>query len=168
MYRLARLMRDERVKPMSIKVKRFRAQPMSQLLGGRGELGSLMRMARMIDLAQSHLRAHLPKELGDHLHVGGFRDGRLTLIADGAAWLTRLRYEQPRLLELLHQLPGFEAVSGFTLKVRPVRPPRRPLRQVRHLPARAADEISSCAADTDDPRLRHALERLASHAERKP
>jgi len=166
-YRLTRLARAERVKPMSIKVKRFRAQPMSRLLGGRGELGSLMRMARLIDLAQAHLRAHLPEELAEHLHVGGFRDGRLTLIADGAAWLTRLRYEQPRLLELLHELPGFEAVQGFTLKVRPVRPPKAPLRQVRHLPTRAADEISSCAADTEDPRLREALERLASHAERK-
>ncbi|MDL4862596.1 DUF721 domain-containing protein, partial [Halomonas elongata] len=48
---------------------------------------------------------------------------------------------------------------------RPVRPPKAPIRQTRHLPARAADELSSCAADVDDPRLKRALERLASHAE---
>ncbi|MFP4261782.1 MAG: DUF721 domain-containing protein [Halomonas sp.] len=150
---------------MSIKVKRFRAQPMSRLLEGRGELGSLMRTAQLIERAQAHLRAGLPEELAEHLHVGGYRDGRLTLIADGAAWLTRLRYEQPRLLARLHELPGFEAVQGFTLKVRPVRPARAPLRQVRRLPARAGDELSSCAADVEDPRLRQALERLASHAQ---
>jgi hypothetical protein len=153
---------------MSIKVKRSRAQPMTRLLQGHGELGSLMRMARLIERAQQHLRDHLPEELASHLHVGGFRDGRLTLITDRAVWLTRLRYEQPRLLTLLHELPGFEAVHGFTLKVRPVRPVKAPLRQVRHLPARAADEIASCAADVTDPRLKRALERLAAHAEREP
>lgn len=153
---------------MSIKVKRFRAQPMSRLLEGRGELGSLMRSARLIERAQAHLRDHLPAELAEHLHVGGYRDGRLTLLTDRAVWLTRLRYEQARLLELLHQLPGFEAVTGFHFKVRPVRPVKVPPRQVRHLPVHAADELSSCAADVEDPRLRQALERLAAHAERKP
>ncbi|APE29783.1 hypothetical protein BOX17_01685 [Halomonas aestuarii] len=151
---------------MSIKVKRFRAQPMSRLLEGRGELGALMRMATLVERAQVHLRAHLPEEMREHLFVGGFHQGRLALITDRAVWLTRLRYEQPRLLELLHQLPGFEAVTGFTLKVRPVRPTRPPLRQVRHLPEKAADEISSCAADVDDPGLKSALERLAAHAEK--
>ncbi len=141
---------------------------MSRLMDGRGELGTLMRTAQMIARAQQHLRNHLPGELGDHLHVGGYRDGRLTLITDRAVWLTRLRYDQGRLLELLHQLPGFEPVTGFNFKVRPVRPIKAPLRQVRHLPARAADEIASCAADVTDPRLKSALERLAAHAERKP
>ncbi|WP_253443726.1 DUF721 domain-containing protein [Halomonas sp. Y3] len=153
---------------MSIKAKRFRAQPMTRLLDGRGELGSLMRTARLIERAQQHLRDQLPGEVAEHLFVGGFRDGRLTLITDRAIWLTRLRYEQPRLLELLHQLPGFEAVTGFTLKVRPVRPVKAPLRQVRHLPAQAADELTSCAEDTRDPRLKAALQRLAAHAEREP
>jgi len=150
---------------MSIKVKRFRAQPMTRLLEGRGETASLMRMARLIERAQNHLRDNLAPELASHLHVGGFRQGRLTLIADGAAWLTRLRYEQARLLDLLHELPGFEAVTGFTFKVRPVRPAQVPPRQVRHLTAKASDEISSCADDVDDPRLKSALQRLAAHAE---
>lgn len=153
-------------KRMSIKLKRFRAQPMSRLLNGRGELGDLMRMARLIEKAQQHLREQLPPEFAEHLFVGGYQSGRLTLITDGAAWLTRLRYEQPRLLELLHQLPEFQAVTGFHLKVRPVRPARVPPRQFRHLSSGAGDEISSCAADVDDPKLKKALERLASHAQK--
>ncbi|MCE8032376.1 DUF721 domain-containing protein [Halomonas sp. MCCC 1A11057] len=151
---------------MSIKVKRSRAQPMSRLLGGNGELAPLMRTARLIGQAQQHLREHLPEEVREHLFVGGYRDGKLTLLTDRAVWLTWLRYEQPRLLELLHQLPEFSAVSSFTLKVRPVRPLKVPPRQVRSLPVPAADEISACAADVEDPRLKGALERLASHAER--
>ncbi len=139
---------------------------MSRLLGGNGELAPLMRTARLIGRAQQHLREHLPEEVREHLFVGGYRDGKLTLLTDRAVWLTWLRYEQARLLDLLHQLPEFTAVTGFTLKVRPVRPLKVPPRQVRTLPTPAADEISACAADIDDPRLKGALERLASHAER--
>ncbi|MDR5905460.1 DUF721 domain-containing protein [Franzmannia qiaohouensis] len=151
---------------MSIKVKRFRAQPVARLLGGKGELGGLMRMAQLIGRAQELLREQLPDEVAEHVFVGGYREGKLTLITDRAVWLTWLRYEQPRLLALLHQHREFEAVLGFTLKVRPVRPPKAPPRQARELSASAADELSSCAADTDDPRLKRALERLAGHAER--
>ncbi|MGR4068861.1 DciA family protein [Halomonas sp. LR3S48] len=140
---------------------------MSRLLGGNGELAPLMRTARLIGQAQQHLREHLPEEVREHLFVGGYRDGKLTLLTDRAVWLTWLRYEQSRLLDLLHQLPEFSAVTGFSLKVRPVRPLKVPPRQVRTLPAPAADEISACAADVDDPRLKGALERLASHAERR-
>ena len=157
----------KRNKPMSIKVKRARAQPMSHLLGGNGELAPLMRTARLIARAQQHLRDNLPEEVREHLFVGGFRDGKLTLLTDRAVWLTWLRYEQPRLLELLHQLPELIAVTGFSLKVRPVRPLKVRPRQVRHLPQPAADELSACAADVDNPRLKRALERLASHAERE-
>lgn len=150
---------------MSIKVKGSRAQPMSRLLGGQGELAPLMRTARLIGRAQQHLREHLPEEVGEHVYVGGFRSGKLTLLTDRAVWLTWLRYEQPRLLELLHRLPEFAAVTGFTLKVRPVRPVLAPRRQVRTLPGPAGDEIAACAEDTDDPRLKRALERLAAHAQ---
>lgn len=154
---------------MSIKAKRFRAQPMTTLLEGgprgSGELDSLMRMARLIEHAQHHLRAHLPEEVREHVFVGGYRQGKLTLITDRAVWLTWLRYEQPRLLTLLKQLPEFAAVLGFTLKVRPVSPLKIPPRQTRSLSSKAADEISSCAADTDDPALKRSLERLATHAE---
>lgn len=151
---------------MSIKVKGSRAQPMSRLLGGQGELAPLMRTARLIGRAQQHLREHLPGEVGEHLFVGGFRDGKLTLITDRAVWLTWLRYEQSRLLELLRRLPEFAAVTGFTFKVRPVRPVKAPPRQARQLSGPAGDELTACAEGTDNPRLKRALERLAAHAAR--
>lgn len=150
---------------MSIKVKRFRAQSMNRLLEGKGELSGLMRMAKLIDHAQQLLRQQLPEEVREHVFVGGYRNGKLTLITDRAVWLTWLRYEQPRLLALLQQQREFEAVLGFTLKVRPIRPPKVLPRQPRTLTANAADELSSCARDVDNPRLKSALERLAAHAE---
>ncbi|KXS38842.1 DUF721 domain-containing protein [Modicisalibacter tunisiensis] len=153
---------------MSIKAKRFRAQPATRLLSPQGtsgaDLGGLIRKAQLIDRAQAHLRHNLPEEIRPHLFVGGYRDGRLTLITDGAHWLTWLRYEQARLLRLIRELPGFEAVLALTLKVRPVSPVKPPPVQHRALPAPAAEELQACARDTRDPQLKRALERLASHA----
>ncbi|MGP8290544.1 DUF721 domain-containing protein [Vreelandella zhanjiangensis] len=152
---------------MSIKVKRSQAQPIARLLNKSGDIGQLMRQSRLIDQAQSHLRAYLPEEMRQHIFVGGFREGRLTLISGQASWLTWLRFEQRRLLTLLHQLPGFEAVSGFTFKVRPVHPVEAPLRNTRKLSASAGQTLTECASDMQNPALRKALERLASHAPEK-
>ncbi|OAZ92540.1 DUF721 domain-containing protein [Halomonas sp. G11] len=149
---------------MSIKVKRSQAQPISRLMGKSGDIGKLMRLSSLIDQAQRHLQAHLPEAMREHIYVGGFRDGRLTLISGQAQWLTWLRYEQDRLLGLIHQLPGFEGVTGFTFKVRPVKTIKPPLRNTRSLSSSAGKTLSQCAEDTDHPALKQALERLASHA----
>jgi len=49
-------------------------------------------------------------------------------------------------------------------KVRPVRPVKAPLRYCQTLPIAAGKALAQCAEDTDDPKLKNALERLASHA----
>lgn len=152
---------------MSIKVKRSRAQPIGQLLRPRGSVGRLMQMSRLIEQAQSRLRADLPEPMRDHVFVGGVSEGRLTLICDRAALVTWLRFEQPRLLTLLHGIPGFEGVTGLHFKVRPVRPVKTPRRYSRTLPESAGKVLTECAEDTRDPKLKDALERLASHAPRR-
>ena len=150
---------------MSIKAKRLRAQPVSRLLEQPGGLGDVMRMATLIERAQNHLRRQLPPDVAEHLYVGGYRNGVLTLITDRAAWLTWLRYEQPRLLELLHQLPGFEAVMKFSLKVRPIRPVKAIPRQTRRLSSAGAEALAHCAEGLEDSPLKRSLNRLASHAD---
>ncbi|MFG6666720.1 DUF721 domain-containing protein [Halomonas sp. HNIBRBA4712] len=149
---------------MSIKVKRSRAQPIRRVLEGSSEVNQLLRQSRLIDQAQRHLRAHLPEEMREHIFVGGFSNARLTLISGQASWLAWLRFEQSRLLQLLHQLPGFEAVVGFHFKVRPVRPIKAAPRNTRTLSNSAGETLAQCARDTEDARLKRALERLASHA----
>lgn len=151
---------------MSIKVKRSHAQPITQLLSKSGDVGLLMRQSSLIDQAQRHIRAHLPEGMREHIFAGGFSDGRLTLISGQASWLTWLRYEQNSLLTLLRQLPGFEGVTGFTLKVRPIRPVEAPKRYTRTLSDEAGNTLTECAKHTDNPALKNALERLASHAPR--
>lgn len=159
-----------RSKPMSIKAKHGRAQSAARLLqqglpDRQGEgLTSLVRKAQLLMQAQQHLLAHLPEELREHVFVGGYREGRLTIITDRAVWLTWLRFEQARLLELLRQLPAFEAIMGLNFKVRPIRPLRLTPRQSRQLSSEAAQQLEACAQEVDDPKLQKALKRLASHA----
>lgn len=152
---------------MSIKVKRSRAQPIGKLLAQRSDASLLIRQSRLIDQAQHHLRAHLPEEMRPHVFVGGFREGKLTIISSQASWVTWLRFEQQRLLTLLHQLPGFESVTALTFKVRPVHPVKVPERNTRELSSEAASTLKACADETDDPALKRALSRLASHARKR-
>ncbi|WP_368448353.1 DUF721 domain-containing protein [Cobetia amphilecti] len=149
---------------MSIKAKRFRAQPAARLLNGKGQLGSVMRQARMLEQAQLHLRAALPKDMQEQVFVGGYHDDTLTLITSRASWLTWLRYEQRRLISVLRELPELATLARLAFKVRPIRPAFVPARQPRHLPEAAAEHLLDCASHTRDKRLRLALERLAAHA----
>ncbi|TVU73893.1 MULTISPECIES: DUF721 domain-containing protein [Cobetia] len=149
---------------MSIKAKRFRAQPAARLLNGKGQLGSVMRQARMLEQAQIRLRESLPEDMREHVFVGGYHDNKLSLITNRATWLTWLRYEQRRLISVLRELPELATLSSLTFKVRPVRPAFVPARQLRHLPEAAAEHLLDCASHTEDSHLREALQRLASHA----
>lgn len=149
---------------MSIKGKGVRAQPVGQLLRTRGSLAPLIQTAGVLLEAQEHLLDKLPDELKDHVRVGGYHDGHLTLMTDRAVWLTWLRFERQRLLTLLRQLPAFEGLKGLTFKVRPIQPAYTPQSQTRELPEAAADQLRECARDITSPRLKKSLERLASHS----
>lgn len=149
---------------MSIKGKGVRAQPVGQLLRTRGALAPLIHTAGVLLEAQEHLLATLPDELKDHVRIGGYHDGHLTLMTDRAVWLTWLRFERQRLLTLLRQLPAFQELEGLTFKVRPIRPTYMPHKRARELPEAAADQLRECARDITSPRLKKSLERLASHA----
>ena len=155
---------------MSIKAKNRRAQPVSKLIGSssKGPMSLLMKKAQLLGQAQLHLEQQLPEHVKHHVFVGGYSQGRLTLMTNQATHLTWLRYEQPRLITLMRQLEGFEALMGFQLKVRPMRVPRKPLQQPRHLGIDAADNLLACAEDVSDPRLKSAIERLAARARATP
>lgn len=157
---------------MSIKVKKRNAQPISHLLGKSGAsrqhgegLGPLLGKANAIARAQAQLEQHLPGELEGHVLVGGYSNGRLTILTDRAVWLTWLRFERARLLSLVRYLPELAGVTTLDFKVRPLRPTQAAVRVPRYLSTTAASHISECADYTEDPSLRAALQRLAAHAQ---
>lgn len=79
-------------------------------------------------------------------------------------WATRLRYQQPRLLRFLQKAPEFAGLMRLQFKMQPnpgtaTRP--RPVRQVSQV---GADSLREVAAGIRDPKLKAALERLASRS----
>ncbi|VXB39176.1 conserved hypothetical protein [Pseudomonas sp. 8AS] len=118
------------------------------------------RLARLQELVDSQLEP----AAREHCRVASWREGCLLLLTSNGHWATRLHYQQRRLQRQLQTLPEFAGLLKIQIKVRP------PTGQVDHvgrkaeLSSAAADSLNSAAEGISDPRLRAALERLASHA----
>ncbi|MEF8833918.1 MAG: DUF721 domain-containing protein [Halofilum sp. (in: g-proteobacteria)] len=112
------------------------------------------------------LRDCLPAECCNHCRVAGIFGATLLLVADSPAWRSRLHFYSDRIIGHFKDM-GKSPVHQVRIRVAPgvelqSPAPRRdaPLR----LPPEAARGFASLARDTEDPELRRALERLASHA----
>ena len=96
--------------------------------------------------------------------MAAWREGNLVLIITDGQWATRLRYREKRLLKQLGELVEFSGLQRISFKVRPpVSAPQGNAHQAS-LSASAARSIQASAECINDPQLRAALERLASHA----
>lgn len=133
-----------------------------RIFAGSGQLKQLtMRAARMARL-EAALHGMLPAPLRDHVRLGAIEQGCLVLVADGAAWATRLRYLTPQILAHLPPEPEMADVRSVRVRLRggeleSAPPPTERARMSRA----AARSIAAQAQSTSDTRLRAALERLA-------
>jgi hypothetical protein len=98
--------------------------------------------------------------------VASWREGCLLLIVTDGHWATRLRYQQRRLQRQLQALETFATLTKILFKVQPPSGEKRPPAQPFELSDSAADSIQETAEAVSDPRLKAALERLASHRRR--
>ncbi|MNC62896.1 hypothetical protein D3C75_1129720 [compost metagenome] len=92
-----------------------------------------------------------------------WREGCLLLIVTDGQWATHLRYQQKRLLRQLQNLKEFENLTKILFKIQPTAAERHATGRNLQLSASAADTLRTAASSIDDPQLRAALERLASH-----
>jgi len=100
----------------------------------------------------------------EHCRVASWREGCLLLIVTDGHWATRLRYQQRRLQRQLEALEEFAGLARIQFKVQPPPPPRHTPARTQPLSSSAADSIQAAADGIRDPKLRAALERLASRA----
>jgi hypothetical protein len=129
-----------------------------------GTLTALVDHAKRLSELDRALAPLLGAELACHCRVADFRGGRLVVMADSAAWATRLRYHTP-------QIRGRLAEAGMTVNdlrfiVRPVTasvagPDRR--RAPPSLSPDAAHTLESGADAISDGPLSDALRRLAAN-----
>ncbi len=96
--------------------------------------------------------------------MASWREGTLLLIVTDGHWATRLRYQQKRLHRQMMAFDEFINLTRIVFKVQPPEAPRGAATHTIDLSAVAAENIQATAEGITDPRLRAALERLASHA----
>ncbi len=139
------------------------AKAPAALLREARPLQALFQQAQRLDKLQQLLESQLQPAAREHCHIATWMNGNLLLIISDGHWATRLRYQQRRLLRELQALPEFAGLQRLQFKVRPpATPPPRAGRQLS-LSKAAAETIQASAEAILDPKLRAAMERLASH-----
>jgi len=140
------------------------ARAPAALLREAKPLRALFSEARRLDRLQQKVESQLQPAARKHCHVASWKDGHLLLIVTDGHWATRLRYQERRLLRQLQAMEEFTGLTRILLRVQPPAPPRHQVGPAPELSSRAADNIQETARGINDPKLRAALERLASHA----
>lgn len=130
-------------------------------------LRALFGEALRLDRLQQLLESQLQPAAREHCRVASWREGCLLLIVTDGHWATRLRYQQRRLQRQLEALEAFAGLTRIQFKVQPPPPPRHTPARTQPLSSNAADSIQAAADGIRDPKLRAALERLASRSKQK-
>lgn len=140
------------------------ARAPSALLREAKPLRALFSEARRLSRLQELLEGQLQPAAREHCKVASWRDGTLLLIVTDGHWATRLRYQERRLLRQLQTMEPFTGLNRILFRVQPPAHSPRPSRPAPELSPQAADSLQAAAQGISDPRLKAALERLASHA----
>lgn len=140
------------------------ARAPAALLREAKPLQALFSEARRLDRLQQLVESQLQPAAREHCHVASWREGTLLLIVTDGHWATRLRYQQRRLQRQLQGMEAFAGLNRIQFKVQPPEVPRHKPGPAPELSTQAADNIQETARGINDPRLKAALERLASHA----
>lgn len=137
----------------------------AHLLKQNKSLQQLLQHAQQLARLQQQLDSQLEPAARPYCRVASIQDGCLLLIITDAAWATRLRYRQQKLLQNLQRLADFASVNRIALKISPANGSTAGSVQRPQLSRVAATNLRETATYIEDPQLRAALERLASKAQ---
>jgi len=140
------------------------ARASTALLREAKPLKALFSEAQRLAHLQRLLESQLQPAAREHCHVASWREGCLLLIITDGHWATRLRYQQRRLQRQLQAFDEFANLAKILFKVQPPTAGRRAPGRTPDLSPAAAESLQAAADGVSDPKLRAALERLASHA----
>jgi len=97
----------------------FRAKSVADILDKPDSLlKSLLQQSNGLKSINDSVQRLLPDELKNHCVVSEYNQSSLILIADNAAWCTRLRYISSELLTNLRK-DGHHALANIQIKVKP-------------------------------------------------
>jgi hypothetical protein len=137
----------------------------SFLTSGEGGLQSILQRAQALQALTQILRESLDPVIADHISLVNLHGDTAIIAADSPAWLTKVRYLAPVLLQLLQQQSGLQGLRKVQFKIRPsaetaeTAPARR-----ASLSTDGAQLLDSTAASVSYPPLADALRRLAKQS----
>ena len=109
------------------------------------------------------LREHIDPVLSDHISVVNLRHDSAIIAADSSAWLSKIRYLTPVILQILQTQPGLMTLSNIQLKVQPVSNSDASIQNRRQLSLSSSSTkaLESAASGINDPDLAESLRRLS-------
>lgn len=139
---------------------------LNQLLEDYGDhsLRTIVRQSHRLQALDQLIQSCLPDNLGEHCQAAHITATTLTLIIDSAAWLTRLRYLKPQLLEQLRQHPQCVYLREINFKIHPTKileQPENPEPKRIELSLGAKELLRSTADGLNHPLLKKSLLKLA-------
>ncbi len=157
LYRLVTL---SRVYPVR-KVMRYKT--FKQVLARQsGQVERLLDKVVVLQQLNDQLQAFLEPSLAAHCQVANLRDGCLVIMADSAAWATRLRYDFPDLLSRLRfEARLFNITSLHCIVSKMPAPKAMPTCAPVKLSAEYASLFADLAKTESDEVLAAALKKLA-------
>lgn len=127
-----------------------------------GKLQSLLERALYFEALSRILREILDPALAEHITLANLRSDTAIVAADTPAWLTKIRYQAPAILQQLKRQPGLETINKVQFKVLPLDQPQvsQSVRRASISPT-SAQILESAAEGITDPDLAIALRRLS-------
>jgi len=128
-------------------------------------LAQLLERATALQQLSEKLQRFLPKALSEHVIIANIRGDTAIIVADSPAWLTKLRYQAPVILDYLRQEPSLHEISKLHLKVLPAMEfdGSKPNKSHPVLSQHASHGLKQAADDFSDPPLRVAISKLAKN-----
>lgn len=143
-------------------------QTLSHVLDEANHLSNIQQRAAALNKLDRQVKALLPAAVHAEIRVANYRQQILVIEVSSAGWLTRMRYEQEKLLSTLRQqlLP---ALSKIQLVINPELQCQRYTLQTptiaRSLSPKSATVLQELAQQAPK-KLRQKLIQLAQHAKR--
>jgi hypothetical protein len=142
------------------------SRSVAKILAARDSgLQPLLERAQILQSLTRVLREALDPVIADHISLVNLDNDTAIVAADTPAWLTKVRYLAPILLQQLQQQRGLHGLRKVQFKVQPVMetPPAPPARRAV-LSTNSAQLLDSAASGIHDPALAAALRRLSKHS----
>lgn len=139
-------------------------KPVSTLLSVPGNnLQSLLKRAQYLQRLTCVLQEQIDPLLSEHITVANLRDSTAIIVTDSPAWLSKIRYLAPIILEVLKVQPGLSNLSNIEFKVQPSGDPMTATHESRqiNLSTNSSRVLESAASGISDPELADALRRLS-------